>query len=117
MDTDQPSSRGLLFLQMIAMFQAAAMQQLGKIPDPTTGEMAKDLEQAKVSIDILEVLDEKTKGNLNNEEEALLEKVLFELRMNYVDELKASTAANNEEQGSEGGGDDADKSNADGQDD
>jgi hypothetical protein len=73
------------------MFQAAAMQQLGKIMDPLTGEVTKDLEQAKVSIDIVDVLKEKTQGNLTKVEEEFLSKVLFELHMNYVDELKASS--------------------------
>ena len=99
MDKDQASSRELLFLQVISMFQAAAMQQLGKFVDPTTGEVARDLTQAKISIDILDVLKQKTKGNLTEVEGELLDKVLFELHMNYVDELKTS------EKGEEGEGD------------
>jgi len=98
-DKDQASSRELLFLQVISMFQAAAMQQLGKFVDPTTGEVIRDLTQAKISIDILDVLKQKTKGNLTEVEGELLDKVLFELHMNYVDELKMS------EKGEEGEGD------------
>jgi hypothetical protein len=101
-DIDQPSSRELLFLQMISMFQVAAMQQLGKIVDPTTGEVTKDLAQAKVSIDILDVLKEKTKGNLSEVEGEFLDKVLFELHMNYVDELKMSDTSGSEREDSEG---------------
>ena len=98
-DKDQASSRELLFLQVISMFQAAAMQQLGKFVDSTTGEVTRDLTQAKISIDILDVLKQKTKGNLTEVEGELLDKVLFELHMNYVDELKTS------EKGEEGEGD------------
>jgi len=96
-DKDQPSSRDLLFLRVISMFQVAAMQQLGKIVDPTTGEVARDLTQAKISIDILDVLKQKTKGNLTEVEGELLDKVLFELHMNYVDELKTPEKAEGEE--------------------
>jgi hypothetical protein len=92
----------LLFLQVISMFQVAAMQQLGKIVDPTTGEVTRDLTQAKISIDILDVLKQKTKGNLTDVEGELLDKVLFELHMNYVDELKTSEKAEGEEGGAEG---------------
>lgn len=93
MGEGKPSSKELLFLHTISMFQAAAMQQLGKIVDPLSGEVVKDLGQARVSIDILEVLQEKTKGNLTQTEEDFLSKVLFELHMNYVDELKADQEA------------------------
>ena len=96
MAKDQSSTRELLFLHVISMFQAAGMQQLGKIADPVTGEVARDLGQAKVSIDILEALKEKTQGNLNGTEAEFLDKVLFELHMNYVDELKTSKEAGEE---------------------
>ena len=85
---DQASAKDLLFLQTIAMFQAAAMQQLGKIADPVSGKVSKHLDQARMTIDTLEVLQEKTSGNLTGDEASFLEKVLFELRMNYMDELK-----------------------------
>ena len=96
-DQDQSQVKGLLFLQVISMFQAAAMQQLGKIMDPLTGEVTRDLEQAKMSIDILEVLKEKTSGNLDQREAEFVDKVLFELHMNYVDELKSKNVGEAEE--------------------
>lgn len=80
----------MLFLHTIAMFQVAAMQQLGKILDPVSGEITRDLVQARISIDILEVLKDKTRGNLSKTEEEFLDKVLFELHMNYVDEARAT---------------------------
>ena len=87
-DSEHPSRSELIFLQLVSMFQVAAMQQLGKFVNPVTNEVERDLEQARVSIDTLDVLKEKTKGNLTVEEEEFLDKVLFELHMNYVDELK-----------------------------
>jgi len=76
------------FTQLIFTFQAAAMQQMGKLINPLTGKVEKNMEQAKRSIDIVAMLEEKTKGNLNEREKKLIEGVLFELRMNYLDELK-----------------------------
>jgi len=76
------------FLQLIAMFQMAAMQQLGKIPNPITNEVERDLQQAKASIDMLDTIKQKTEGNLGDMEAEFLDKILFELRMNYVDEVK-----------------------------
>jgi hypothetical protein len=75
-----------IFLHLITMFQVAAMQQLGKVMNPVTNKIERDLEQAKFSIDIISMLKEKTKGNLSPAEEEYLGKILFELQMNYVDE-------------------------------
>lgn len=76
-----------LFIHLVMMFQVAAMQQLGKVMNPITNEIERDLEQAKFSIDTISMLKEKTKGNLSPSEEEYLGKVLFELQMNYVDEV------------------------------
>ncbi|MFA5098577.1 MAG: DUF1844 domain-containing protein [Candidatus Margulisiibacteriota bacterium] len=57
---------------------------LGIMENPATGKKAQDLTQAKFIIDTLAMIGEKTKGNLNEEEAALLEKMLFELRTGYV---------------------------------
>ena len=78
-----------LFLQLVLMFQTAALQQMGKIMNPITKKVEKDLNQAKFSIDILGMLQEKTKNNLSPEEKKFIDHVLFELRMNYLDEAKA----------------------------
>ncbi len=77
-----------LFFQLVAMLQMAAMQQLGKLVNPMTGETDRDLDQAKGTISLLEMLEAKTSGNRDTDEEEFLSKVLFELRMNYVDESK-----------------------------
>jgi len=76
------------FIQLVYTFQAAAMQQMGKITNPMTGKIEKNMEQAKHSIDMLAMLETKTGGNLTDRERRTLEKSLFELRMNYVDEMK-----------------------------
>lgn len=75
------------FVQLVLMFQTAAMQQMGKIQNPFTKKVERDLNQAKFSIDMLEMIQQKTKGNLSENEKKFLDHVLFELRMNYVDEM------------------------------
>lgn len=85
-ESDADALHSLLFLHLIAMFQAAAMQHLGKILNPLTNTIERDLEQAKMSIDILDMLKAKTLGNLSKSEQDFLDKVVFELHMNYVDE-------------------------------
>lgn len=57
---------------------------LGVIPNPSTNQKEENAAQAKFIIDTLGVLKEKTKGNLTKEEEDLLERILYELRMQYV---------------------------------
>lgn len=91
------------FTQLIFSFQAAAMQQMGKLMNPLTGKVEKNMEQAKNSIDMVAMLEEKTRGNLNERERKLIERVLFELRMNYVEEMKLTEEEQKEaEKGTEG---------------
>jgi len=61
---------------------------MGKLPNPLTNTIERDLEQARISVDILGMIKEKTKGNLNENEAEFLNKVVFESQMNYLDELK-----------------------------
>lgn len=75
-----------LFTQIVLMFQGAAWQHLGKVMNPATNKVERDLAQAKNTIDILGMLQAKTKGNLSDNEKKFLEHALYELRMNYIDE-------------------------------
>jgi hypothetical protein len=76
-----------LFFSLIMTFQAAAMQQMGKLKNPISDKIERDLQQAQVSIDILDMLEEKTNGNLSDEETKYLKGLLQELKLNYVDEM------------------------------
>ncbi|MGH7595524.1 MAG: DUF1844 domain-containing protein [bacterium] len=76
-----------LFMQLVLMFHQAAWQQLGKIPNPMTNKVERDLEQARTSIDLLDMLKARTQGNLSEDEARVLEQVLRELKLNFVDEL------------------------------
>ncbi|HPM37407.1 MAG TPA: DUF1844 domain-containing protein [candidate division Zixibacteria bacterium] len=84
-DTTTPDP---LFVQLVLSLQMGAWQQLGKIASPVSGQVDRDLAMAKVSIDLLGMIQAKTAGNLNPEEKRMLDHVLYELRLNYVDELK-----------------------------
>lgn len=84
------------FSTFIVSLASAALVQLGEVPDPATGALAKDLTLARYNIDVLEMLDQKSRGNLDHEEQALLDSVLYELRMKYVimsDNETGATAA------------------------
>jgi hypothetical protein len=76
-----------LFFSLVMTFQAAAMQQMGILKNPISDKIESDLQQAQISIDILDMLEEKTRGNLSEEEIKLLKGILQELKLNYVDEM------------------------------
>lgn len=78
----------MYFMSLVLSLSQAAMQQMGKITNPLTGKIERNLEQAKVTIDMLEMLKEKTIGNLVKEEEKLVNDTLATLQLNYVDEVK-----------------------------
>ncbi len=90
---DNPSDsidemKDILFLSLIFNFQAAALQQMGKMVNPMTGKTERDMNAAKQSIDLLDCLDRKTRGNLSADEERAMQEILTNLRLNYVDEMK-----------------------------
>ena len=74
------------FMQLVLSLQAAAMQQMGKVINPMTSKIERDLQMSQNSIDMLTMLDTKMKNNLSEEESKLIEHVLYELRLNFVDE-------------------------------
>jgi|YelNatPaOPRAMG01_1025707.scaffolds.fasta_scaffold258120_2 F0F1-type ATP synthase membrane subunit b/b' len=84
------------FLNLVFLLSASAWQSLGKIPNPVTNKIEKDLDNAKTVIDTLEMLKEKTRGNLTPEEEKFISNTLADLQLNYVDELNRSTVEQSE---------------------
>jgi len=74
------------FATFIFSLNASAMLHLGAMEDPATGKKVKNLPIGKQTIDILGMLEEKTKGNLSKEEENLLKNILYDLRMIYIKE-------------------------------
>lgn len=85
-----------MFFGLVATFHSAAMQQMGKIKNVMTDKIERKLEQAQVSIDILDMLEVKTKGNLDEKEAHLLKTLLQELKLNYVDEVSKEQKPNEE---------------------
>lgn len=74
------------FMNLVMMLQMSAMQSMGKIASPVSGEIEKNLDHCRVSIDMLEMLAEKTSGNLNEDEKKYIDSTLYNLRMNYLEE-------------------------------
>jgi hypothetical protein len=72
------------FSAFVMSLNTSALYLLGEIADPETGALKQDLVLAKHTIDTLHVLKEKTKGNLNEEEENMLGRFLYDLQMRYV---------------------------------
>jgi hypothetical protein len=72
------------FSAFIIGLSTQALVHLGEMPDPMTNQQKRDLTGASQLIDILGMLQEKSRGNLTAEEERLLESILFDLRMRYV---------------------------------
>jgi len=77
----------LNFTTFIMSLNASALVQLGMHPDPSSQETSKNLPIAKQTIDVIAMLEEKTKGNLTAEERQLLTNILYELRLLYVKEM------------------------------
>jgi hypothetical protein len=73
------------FSSFLLGLSTQALLHLGEIEDPASGRVERDLGAAKHVIDILGILKEKTRGNLEQPEEQLLEAVLYDLRMRYVE--------------------------------
>ena len=74
------------FATFIFSLNSSVLLQLGLIDDPVTGKKTKHLPLAKQTIDILSMMEEKTRGNLTKDEETMLKNILYDLRMLYVKE-------------------------------
>ena len=75
-----------LYFNLLLTWHQSAMSALGKINNPVTGKMERNLDQAQAMIDMLEMLQAKTKGNILEEMEKTQKMMLSELRLNFVDE-------------------------------
>ncbi len=75
-----------LFVALVYSLQMQAMMNLGKIKNPMTDKVEKSLEGAEVSIDMIDMLLHKSKEGFTDEEKKVLETVVSDLRLNYVDE-------------------------------
>jgi hypothetical protein len=89
-----------LFAHLVMQQSNLAMMLMGKAPHPETGKHVRDLESAKLFIDLLEMLEAKTKGNLTKEEQNLLKQTLMAVRMGFVEAVESPTAQSEAQPGS-----------------
>jgi len=85
---DDPAS----FLSLIMSLASNAAASLGMMPHPATGETGVDLQTAKHWIDVLGMLEQKTQGNLDEQEAQMIENLLADLRMQYVSFAQSPTS-------------------------
>ena len=76
------------FSTFVISLSTQALMHLGEIPNPLSGNEERDVPVAKQMIDILGMLQDKTRGNLTGGEAKLIEDILFDLRMKYVEAVK-----------------------------
>ena len=85
---EEPFLPEINFATFIFSLSSSAFLHFGEIPEPSSGTKKKNLPMAKQTIDILAMLEEKTKGNLTSDEEQLLKNILYDLRIRYVKETQ-----------------------------
>ena len=102
MGAEQPNSE--LFQGLVVSLAAATMQHLGKTLNPATKKIEKNLEAAQATIDMLDMLEAKTRGNLSEAEARLLKGILAELILNYVETRNEKPAEPAAEKQPEAGG-------------
>ena len=78
------------FSMLLNSFGVQAMIHLGVIDNPVTRQKEENIEAAKEMIDILTILEEKTKGNLSQDEEKLFSALLYDLRMRFVEKQQST---------------------------
>ena len=88
MSNQEMSKHDHVLAGLMFSLQAAAMQQLGKVQDPATGEVAVNLEQARASIDVLEMLKAKCRTDTPGELLRMLDDAVMNLQLNFMDESK-----------------------------
>jgi len=88
-DPGDDEMASVLFAQLVMQQSNLAMMLLGKSAHPETGKMVRDVEAAKVFIDMLAMIEAKTKGNLSKEEAGLLKNSLMAVRMAFVESVDA----------------------------
>jgi hypothetical protein len=82
---ETPSDLPVTFSTFLLGLSTQALLHLGEIPNPASGQVETDLIAAKQVIDILGILETKTRGNLDQAEQGLVESVLYDLRIRYVE--------------------------------
>jgi hypothetical protein len=86
---EQPiTSSGITFMAFVLSLAHTAAVHFGDVPDPVSGATEANLPAAQQMIDLIALIEEKTRGNLTAEERQLIDQILFELRMRFVEAAK-----------------------------
>ena len=88
MSENQPNKEDQLFIHLVNTFVQSAWISLGKVKNPVSDELERNIDQASYYIDLLDMLQTKMKGNLTEWEEQYILHSLSELKLNYIDEKK-----------------------------
>jgi len=88
----------LLFMMLVQQHEQIAMMGLGKIKNPATDKIDRDLKSAKFAIDTLVMLEKFTAGNLSKEMKDFLSQTLTNLRLNYADEKKKDSSSDSKKE-------------------
>ena len=81
----------ITFASFMLGLSTEALALLGEMPHPATGEKIQDLVGAQQIIDVIALLKEKTRGNLSHDEDNLIDAILFDLRMKYVEKARQAS--------------------------
>jgi len=76
------------FNTFVLSLSSTVLVHLGEVNDPASGQPSQDLDLARHTIDMLDMLGKKTQGNLDADEDRLLKNILFEMRMKYIQKTK-----------------------------
>jgi hypothetical protein len=77
----------MMFASLVMMFNSQAMMAMGKLANPMTGKVDREMQGAQFMIDLLEMIEERTRGNLTDDESRMIATTLRDLRLNYVAEM------------------------------
>ncbi len=99
--SDQVSKHDQVLLTLAMNLQGGAMVQLGKLADPISGEVTRNLDGARYAIDVLEMLQAKCKDNSDAEIVGMLDRLVMDLQLNYMEEMKKDQAPSTDETGSD----------------
>ena len=88
MSQENPSKDEKSFMYLVGTFQSSAWIAMGKMKNPMTDKVEQNLDQASFYIDLLDMMQAKTKGNLSEYEEQMLINTVSELKMNFIEEKK-----------------------------
>jgi hypothetical protein len=100
-DLNEEQRHQALFITLVQQYQMQAWISLGKLKNPATDKIERNIEMARLSIDMLDMIQTKTQGNLNAEEKKLLNQTINDLKLSFVEESKSESHSQSSEEKSE----------------